>query len=109
MGMRQNVAIKYSDGNKIYFYSHWDGESNRNTSPLADKVRTALNRKLRWDDESYLARIIFCEIVKEHIDEETGFGIQPYEVDPEFPTIEIDMAKQTVNGLPFQRFIDIGR
>jgi hypothetical protein len=105
MGMRQNVKLSYQEGAPVYIYSHWDGGEDRNESPLADKVRTALSREQRWDDESYLARIIVSEIIRDHLDSETGYGIAPYECDPEFPTIDVDLAKCTVNGIAFDKFI----
>ena len=46
MGDRGNIVFKYTDGNKIYFYSHWGG------SDLKETLRQALIRgKERWEDE----------------------------------------------------------
>ena len=58
MGDRGNIIVK--DGNsEVYLYTHWTG------SDLPDVLRSALKRgKSRWNDGPYLARIIFCEIVK---------------------------------------------
>ena len=64
MGDRGNIIV---DG--VYLYSHWTG------SKLPETLKSALNRKLRWDDSSYLTRMIFCEMVKDDIDGEIGFGI----------------------------------
>ena len=103
MGDRGNVVFKYEDGNKIYFYSHWGG------SALKEVVRKALIRgKERWNDESYLARIVFCEMLKEEgatLEDLTGFGIAPYEVDNEHPLVIVDTKAQTVNGIPFNDYI----
>lgn len=107
MGMRQNVRLNYSEGAPVYFYSHWDGGDDRNDSPLANKVRAALARRERWDDESYLARIIFSEIIKDEIESETGYGIAPYPIDEEFPTIEVDLSKRTINGIEFDKFVNL--
>lgn len=104
--MRQNIKLEYSQGEPIYIYSHWDGDEDVNTSPLAKMVRKALKRKERWDDESYLARIIMSEVIRESLDSETGYGLQPYEVDPEFPTIVVDLVAKTVNGLSYDKFIN---
>ena len=106
--MRQNIRIDYSyqppygDGGKsLFFYSHWDGDG-----PLKEKLKQALIRGIeRWDDESYLARIIFSEMTKEDIDSLTSYGIAPYETDPQFPTIVVNMKEKTVDGLPFTDFI----
>ena len=100
MGDRGNIVFKYTDGNKIYFYSHWGG------SDLKETLRQALIRgKERWEDESYLARIVFCEMVKDDIEDLTGYGIAPYEVDNEHPLVTVDTKLQTVNGIPFEDYI----
>lgn len=117
MGMRQNIKLEYSTSNSkmpstelntnvIYIYSHWDGDDSVFTSPLAQKLKKALARRERWDDEMYLARIIFCEIVKDDIDGETGYGIGPEVGDDEYPTIIVNIPKQTVNGVSFEDFIN---
>lgn len=76
MGNRSNVVVlptyrddKTKSGDKrVYLYSHWKGED-----VYAD-ARNALARRQRWDDDSYLARMIFCKMVgADH--GETGFGI----------------------------------
>ena len=116
MGDRGNVVFKYEDGNKIYFYSHWGG------SGLKETVRKALIRAKgedgvvgsssgnngRWEDESYLARIVFCQMLKEEgasFEDLTGFGIAPYEVDNEHPLVVVDTKAQTVNGIPFADYV----
>lgn len=106
--MRQNIKMVFdtTPPQAVYLYSHWDGDEPLEKSHLADKLRIALKRKQRWDDESYLARIIVSEVIKEYIDEETGYGIQPYEIDPEFPTIEVNFKEKTVNGIPFDKFVE---
>ena len=53
----------------VYLYKHHDGYN------LAETVQTALQRKERYDDPEYLTRIIFSTMIKDSIDEETGFGI----------------------------------
>lgn len=100
MGDRGNVVLKYEDGNKIYFYSHWTG------SGLKETVRLALIRgRDRWDDESYLARIVFCQMLGGDMMSTTGFGIAPYEVDNEHPLVVVDTKEKTVNGIPFEDYI----
>jgi len=94
MGDRGNVRIKYDDGNSVYLYTHWGG------TELSQMVARALDRgRKRWDDPSYLARIIFCEMVKGYEMEETGFGIAPYETVPDLnhPTITVDPGSKMVH------------
>lgn len=56
----------------IYLYQHSDGYD------LMDTVVKAVNGpvgKDRQHDPEYLARIIFCEMVKGYEEESTGYGI----------------------------------
>ena len=70
---RGNIILKFHDGNKIYFYTHWGGSQLKNT------LKNALKRgKDRWGDEPYLARIIFSEMIKDEVLKNTGYGITPY-------------------------------
>ena len=90
MGDRGNVKLKYENGEPIYFYTHWTG------SKLEDIVRKALKRGIsRWNDESYLSRIIFSEMIKDEVLETTGYGIAPYETDMG-ELITVDFKKQTI-------------
>ena len=86
--MRRNIALDYGDERKIYLYTHWGAEH------LEDVLREALIRgRSRWDDPPYLARIIFSEMIQDEVLDTTGYGIAPYVMDDEFPTIEIDCGK----------------
>jgi hypothetical protein len=101
MGMRRNIALDYGEQRKIFLYTHWDAEH------LEDVLRAALIRgRSRWDDPPYLARIIFSEMIQNDVLDITGYGIAPYVMDDEFPTIEVDLEKRTVGGVPFERFIN---
>jgi len=85
MGDRGNVRVVQSQG-EVWFYTHWTG------SELKETVACALARgRSRWNDESYLARIIFCEMLDAgDLRGTTGFGISTYEVDNEHPVITVD-------------------
>lgn len=79
MGDRRNVIIKYNNSKEVYFYTHWGGIG------LPITVRDALERgKDRWGDATYLARIIFSEMIKDEVKELTGYGIAPFELDTEY-------------------------
>jgi len=72
MGDRANVKVKDGD-DAVFLYTHWHG------SDLPTILQAALRRgKGRWDDEQYLARIIFCEMIKDDVMGETGFGISAH-------------------------------
>jgi hypothetical protein len=101
MGNRGNIVMHYEDGNKIYFYSHWGGDQET----LKAVITNALQRsKDRWEDEPYLSRIIFSEMIKNDINGTTGYGITPYITDG-IATIVIDLKNQTVNDIDFKQFI----
>jgi hypothetical protein len=102
MGMRRNIAVTFDDAKRstIYFYTHWGAEH------LEETLRAALQRGMsRWDDPSYLARIIFSEMIQDEVMETTGYGIAPYEIEAEFATISVDLTDRTVDGVPFETFV----
>ena len=92
MGDRGNIVIRdqYTEGGEVYFYAHWNG------SNLAETVQAALARKQRWNDGPYLARIIFCELVKGDEDGETGYGISCGLCDNGHALLVVDMKTSTV-------------
>lgn len=92
MGDRANCIIQY-EGNKnkrVWFYTHWSGHD------LPAIVKAALAKKWRWDDDSYLARIIFNELTKDNEMEETGFGISLRQQDNEHPYLVVDIENKCV-------------
>jgi len=96
MGERNNILL-VNDG--IYLYSHWDS-----VQELEKVVKNALRRGVnRWNDRQYLNRIIFSEMIKNDILEETGYGLSTEIWDGE-EVITIDVEKQTVNGISFKEY-----
>ena len=90
MGTRAQVFIK-DEG--VYLYQHWDGDG------LFQTVQNAIAKNERWDDTEYLARIIFCEMVKDDIDGSTGYGIgNSQHIDIEY-LVTVDCEKRTVTEL----------
>lgn len=75
MGERSNVRMLYDTGDEIFFYTHWGGEQ------LPYIVQEALAYNKRWNDPSYLSRIIFSRMIEDDILGFTGYGISPYIVD----------------------------
>lgn len=93
MGDRGNIKFVYENKKEIFFYTHWKG------TELPAILQSALQRgKGRWDDESYLARIIFSEMVKDEVLEETGYGITPCIYDNEHDILTV---------IPKHRFVCI--
>ncbi len=85
MGDRGNIKV-----GKVYLYTHWGG------SEIKQILKNALSKKLRWDDEAYLTRIIFCEMIKEDVSGETGFGISTEICDNDNVILEVDVENQEV-------------
>ena len=95
MGDRGNICIRQSNGtDHLVFYTHWGG------SFIIDVLHTALSRKQRWEDDAYLARIIFCELVRGCEYKETGFGISVNSLcDNEHHILVVDPANKCVHEM----------
>lgn len=94
MGDRGNIIVRQAantNTDDVWFYSHWGG------SDLPAVLQKALARKQRWDDPSYLARIIFSEMIKGHVEGETGFGISCSIQDNSHNFLVVDVPAQEVS------------
>lgn len=101
MGERGQVKI-----GKVFLYTHWGGHK------LKKIVKSALSKRWRWNDEEYLTRIIFDEMIKDEIGTETGYGIGTTKhTDLNYPLLEVDVIGQVVREekkkWPFEEFIKI--
>lgn len=97
MGSRSNICM-IDDHSEIYLYSHWGGRD------LAVVLKDALRRgKARWKDYPYLTRIVFSEMIKDEILEDTGYGISAYQTDNEHNILFVNVEEQsiTVGGKRF--------
>ena len=93
MGDRSNVVVK--DGqSQVWLYGHWNGES------YVNDTQAALARRVRWNDPSYLARIIFDQLTDGQHGEETGFGISTSIGDNNRPILVVDVRRQIIYLLP---------
>jgi len=95
MGDRAVIVIEKDNSglfpHEIYFYTHWRG------SEIKEILQDALKRgKERWDDGSYLARIIFCSLIGDKKDTTTGFGISTAIVDSEYRLLCVNMEEGVV-------------
>jgi hypothetical protein len=93
MGDRANVCVKDRDGGAVFFYTHWAGYD------LPRTVAAGLARgKDRWGDTAYLARILFCEMVKGDPGGEKGYGISTCVQDNQGnrPILVVDDGKSMV-------------
>lgn len=86
MGDRANIAVIQPDGKSaVYIYSHWDGLEG-----MFKKLQKALKRKQRWDDHSYLCRIIIAEVIRDDLDSDTGYGVATEIGDNEHPILVVN-------------------
>lgn len=81
-----------SDKSQIWLYSHWGG------SELPERLKRGIAAgKGRWNDESYLTKIIFGHAVpEENWKEETGYGISGRIQDNGHPISVVDVPRQKV-------------
>lgn len=91
MGDRSNIVIESTYGsetNRVYLYSHWDGEN---------VIKSAVHGLStgRATDNQYLARIIFDNMVGTDQGTETGYGISADIGDNEHPILVITDAEGT--------------
>lgn len=98
MGDRANVKILdqgagIDDSPPLFIYTHHGGEE------LPEIIHRALARRASWDDGTYLARIVFCELVKgdpDELDGLTGLGIGTGLSDNEHPVVVLDAERQRI-------------
>ena len=85
MGDRANVVVLGTGPSPVYLYTHWGG------SELPATLQAALKRgEGRWTDPSYLARIIFCEMVAGREQSELGYGISTAITDNSYPLLVVN-------------------
>src|SRR5437870_4424068 len=98
MGDRANVAILRYTGEEngipdaVVLYTHWGG------TVLPIDVQTALKRKVRWTDPSYLARIVFCTMLDgAELEGENGYGITVNALDDNnHPVLVLDTVTERI-------------
>lgn len=105
MSTSGEVKLIYPNGLSIYFYKHWDADL------LPETIAHALDHgRSRWNDEPYLARVLFSQMISAEVDGITGFGIDVMPSgEPIYVTI--DLATQSVwlrnnERLTFGEFVD---
>lgn len=93
MGDRANVYVHSGDRPGVYLYTHNAGTA------LPETVRAALKRAAednRLQDEPYLTRIIFSEMINGYVMSTTGFGISAEVQDGQDRITDVDVARQTI-------------
>lgn len=92
MGDRGNIVLTGKDcfPHRVYLYTHWGGFDRK-----AILARALEKGRERWGDPSYLARVIFQELLGNN-DALTGFGISTEATDNEYPFLVVDLTAKTV-------------
>jgi len=92
VGDRGNIVVKGYDNQQIFLYSHWGG-----TGLPGTLTRALVAGESRWNDEQYLARIIFAHMIEgTAVTDTTGFGIGATMGDNEHRFLVVNAVQQTV-------------
>lgn len=93
MGNRANIKIiQYENATPLYLYTHWNGSIWNIELAKALKFGES-----RWNDTSYLTRIIISRMYAHDVNDTTGGGIGVDVIpDNENPIIVVDMQTNTV-------------
>lgn len=70
MGDRRNIVLEFPEAT-VAAYTHWGGTE----APVDLKVGL-VRGKARWNDWPYAARAIFCALVENDIQGDTGYGLE---------------------------------
>lgn len=98
MGNRSNIYIQSrQEGLGTYIYSHWGGEMHLQDGLDALQSPLAFHR---WNDHSYLTRIIAQHIFDKDGKNAAGLGVGPVIDDNEHLILVIDATNQTVALVP---------
>lgn len=94
MGDRANCIVLQNSYDQehpaVWLYTHWGGEE------LLANVQKAMQRRERWDDDSYLTRIIFDTMTVGQQGDGTGYGITTAETDNGHDFVVVDPNKGEV-------------
>jgi len=92
MGDRGQVELVMAPDESIFLYTHWGAGS------LPNVVADALARgRDRWNDDEYLNRIIFSEMIQYDVLENTGYGIGLSHHDDAWRLVVVNHQEKTVS------------
>lgn len=115
MGDRGNIAVLQSNKHQVWLYSHWGGyelPENIKTGLIraSDKMEDGEPKKYpqsRWNDESYLTKILFCTAIgKENFESLAGHGISATMQDSGYPINVVDIPRNRVFTMPKAALVD---
>ena len=103
MGDRLNIQLIYTsfedEVQSLHIYSHWGGHRILSRG-LSDAIQAGRGR---WDDQSYLGRIILSQLVGEDWNQNLSWGLSPDYVDSEYPDLKVYLKQNIVvyAGIPY--------
>ena len=86
----ENGAAPKDEEKPVVLYTHWGAKE------MEDDLRDVLSRKVRWNDPSYLSRMIFSRMIRNDIDGELNYGILTDNVGDAQKEIVVDCNRQEV-------------
>jgi len=86
----ENGAAPKDEERPVVLYTHWGAKE------MEDDLRDVLSRKKRWNDPSYLSRMIFSRMIRNDPDGETGYGIQTCNIGDAEAEIIVDCDRQEI-------------
>ena len=89
MGARAQIEVKQKP-HSVFLYTHlWSG------TILQDTIKGMIKGKLRWEDPTYLTRILFDSLIKDD-DGTTGYGIWTFQAGDIEKLVIFDIENQEV-------------
>ncbi len=86
----ENGAAPKDEEKPVVLYTHWGAKE------MEDDLRDVLSRKVRWNDPSYLSRMIFSKMIRSDIEGETGYGIMTCNIGDAEQEIVVDCDRQEI-------------
>jgi len=92
MGDRANIVVREEDSSKgVWLYTHWHG------TDLPFMLQNVLRKRQRWENGSYLTRIIFESMIPSYErGSELGFGISTNPQDGRDRILLVTVSNQTI-------------
>ncbi|HET6405244.1 MAG TPA: hypothetical protein VFH78_11390 [Candidatus Thermoplasmatota archaeon] len=94
MGARSNIVVRFSNGARIYLYTHWNGRDVPRV--VHEALRLTTGEGGRWKDEGVVCRALATRLWRGEEDELLGFSLSPYGTFPDFDEYHVDLAQQVV-------------
>ena len=86
----EHGAAPKDEARPVVLYTHWGANE------MEDDLRNVLSRRERWNDFSYLSRMIFSRMIRNNINGETGYGIMTDNAGDAEKEIVVDCSRQEV-------------